>query len=431
MIAIPLPRIMPRRVQELAETPPPRAARFMYSALATVIAALASVLLAGSSVTYAPLHAAVPHQNTIGPPRAGTDNVPPMTVLPGTPGGDGDPSTEIDSDSARTLNAAAAFVPLGPDHPTSVRFSEKSGDFARALDCLASAVLYEAGDDPAGQAAVAQVVINRVHHPAFPRTVCAVVYQGSERATGCQFTFTCDGALRRLPSPAAWQRARKLAESFLEGRAEPAVGLATHYHTDWVHPYWSDSLDKVARVGTHLFFRWRGDWGRQPAFTAIRVGPEPVEPELAALSQAHRNAPPGNDSALAPTGAAETSGRPVAAEMIAAGPGDHFIQTDAGGNGGNLAIGALDLCRGQLRCKVISWDRRAEAYGSPATPLVRTVSFLYVRDVRTGVEVVLWDCARYNRPLDSQCLSAGNRYWITFTGSLARKRTDSAVEAPN
>ena len=431
MIAMPFPRIMPRRVQRPAETPHPRASRIIRSAQATVIAALASALLAGSSVTYAPLHAAVPRRNTPGPARTGSDNAPPITVLPGAPAGDGDPSTAIDSDAARRLNAAAAFVPLGPDHPTSVRFSERSGDFARALDCLASAVLYEAGDDPVGQAAVAQVVINRVHHPAFPHTVCAVVYQGSERATGCQFTFTCDGALQRLPSPAAWQRARKLAESFLEGRAEPVVGLATHYHTDWVQPYWSDSLDKVARVGTHLFFRWRGNWGRQPAFTAIRAGAEPIEPELAALSQAHRDAPPGNGNALAPTGTAETSGRPVAAEMIAAGPGDHFIQIDAGGNGGNLAIGVLDLCRGQPRCKVVGWDRRAEAYGSPAMPLVRTVSFLYVRDARTGVEVVLWDCTRYNRPLDSQCLSAGNRHWITFTGSLGRKRMDSAVEAPS
>ncbi|MCZ3110870.1 cell wall hydrolase, partial [Acinetobacter baumannii] len=68
---------------------------------------------------------------------------------------------------------------------------------ARAIDCMAAAVLYEAGDDAVGQRAVAQVVINRVRHPAFPKTICAVVFQGSDRATGCQFTFTCDGALVR------------------------------------------------------------------------------------------------------------------------------------------------------------------------------------------------------------------------------------------
>ncbi|MFD2579577.1 cell wall hydrolase [Novosphingobium colocasiae] len=162
-----------------------------------------------------------------------------------------------------------------------------SADYARALDCLASAVWYEAGDDRGGQQAVAQVVLNRLRHPAYPHTVCGVVYQGAQRSTGCQFTFTCDGALARRPSVAGWQRARETARAFLAGTTDPRVGMATHYHTDWVHPYWSASLDKIAKVGTHLFFRWHGGWGRRAAFASGYAGGEQREPRLAMLSPAH------------------------------------------------------------------------------------------------------------------------------------------------
>src|SRR3546814_20727166 len=98
-------------------------------------------------------------------------------------------------------------------------------------------------------------LIHRARHPAFPKSSCGVVFQGSERTTGCQFTFTCDGALARRYSDAAWQRACNNADLMLSGGTYPAVGLATHYHTDWVRPYWSDSLEKIAIVDTHLFFR--------------------------------------------------------------------------------------------------------------------------------------------------------------------------------
>ena len=99
-------------------------------------------------------------------------------------------------------------------------------------------MVYEAGDDPAGQRAVAQVVLNRVRHPAFPKTVCGVVFEGQDRTTGCQFTFSCDGALTRWsPSPALWTAARQIATAALTGTVYRPVGYATHYHTDWVVPY--------------------------------------------------------------------------------------------------------------------------------------------------------------------------------------------------
>ena len=150
-------------------------------------------------------------------------------------------------------------------------------DKARALQCLASAVYYEAASESiAGQRAVAQVVLNRVAHPSYPDSVCGVVFQGSERTTGCQFTFTCDGSLTRKPMKAAWDRALTVARRALAGEVYRPVGLATHYHTVWVDPYWAPSLDAIGTIGAHRFYRWRGAAGRPAAFTAVYRGQEPV-----------------------------------------------------------------------------------------------------------------------------------------------------------
>jgi spore germination cell wall hydrolase CwlJ-like protein len=147
---------------------------------------------------------------------------------------------------------------------------------ARALDCLTSAVYYEAGSqDPDGQRAVAQIVLNRVRHPAFPASVCGVVYEGSTRATGCQFTFTCDGSLNRRPDIAGWARARVVADAALHGYVYAPVGYATHYHADYVVPYWASTLAKNAVVGAHIFYRWSGGWGRPDAFVQAYAQSEP------------------------------------------------------------------------------------------------------------------------------------------------------------
>ncbi len=125
------------------------------------------------------------------------------------------------------------------------------------------AVYYEAANqDDAGQEAVAQVVLNRVRHPAFPASICGVVFQGSERRTGCQFTFTCDGSLFRRADPQLWGRARRVAESALDGSVFQPVGLATHYHADYVVPYWASSLEKNAQVGAHIFLSLAGRVGQ-------------------------------------------------------------------------------------------------------------------------------------------------------------------------
>ena len=139
--------------------------------------------------------------------------------------------------------------------------------YNRALECLTQAVYYEAAREPVdGQRAVAQVVLNRVRHPAYPASVCGVVYQGSERDTGCQFTFTCDGSLYHAPMRAYWDRARLVAQAALQGYVHAPVGNATHYHADYVVPYWASTLRKSAVIGLHIFYRWAGGWGLPAAF---------------------------------------------------------------------------------------------------------------------------------------------------------------------
>ena len=176
--------------------------------------------------------------------------------------------------------AINASVPISASpNPAAYPFQLRAQtgiDRMRSIDCLTQAIYYEAATEPDdGKRAVAQVVLNRVRHPAYPNSVCGVVYQGSERATGCQFTFTCDGSLARQPMAPYWQRARKIAEEALGGKVFAPVGWATHYHTNWVVPYWSSSLVKVANVGTHIFYRWTGGWGRAPAFASRHSGSEP------------------------------------------------------------------------------------------------------------------------------------------------------------
>jgi spore germination cell wall hydrolase CwlJ-like protein len=125
------------------------------------------------------------------------------------------------------------------------------------LDCLAKAVYYEArSESTRGQMAVAEVVMNRVNDSRFPKTVCGVVYQGQTREVGCQFTFTCDGSLRIAPSGLAWDRARDIALHVALGLNKPVTNHATHYHTDYVNPYWSPGMVQTASVGQHIFYRF-------------------------------------------------------------------------------------------------------------------------------------------------------------------------------
>lgn len=168
-----------------------------------------------------------------------------------------------------------AFV--GPSAKPYHFAGASSEDRSRALYCLTAAIYYEAASESDnGQRGVAQVVLNRVRHPSFPGSVCGVVFQGSERTTGCQFSFACDGSMARRPAAGAWARASRVAGTALAGKVYSSVGLATHYHTQAVWPRWGKSLVMTNVVGAHIFHRWRGRWGVRAAFTQPYAGIEPT-----------------------------------------------------------------------------------------------------------------------------------------------------------
>ena len=212
---------------------------------------------------------------------------------------------------AQKRNAAmpAAIDALRSARPFVLQTATPS-DRARALRCLTQGVYYEAAlESTEGQEAVAQVILNRVRDPNYPNTVCGVVFEGAERTTGCQFSFTCDGALSQAPVGWAWNRARTVAERALSGHVAIKVGTATHYHADYVHPWWSPTLAKITQIGAHIFYRWKGLAGETVSFKQTYSGHEPVidearfsRPRLISASAATGEAGPDDATVLAQGG---------------------------------------------------------------------------------------------------------------------------------
>ncbi len=146
----------------------------------------------------------------------------------------------------------------------ATRFDEAE-DVAREHMCLSQAVYYEAGNERTeGKLAVAEVIMNRVADHRYPNSVCEVVFQGATRTTGCQFTFTCDGALGRKPNPVSWKKAQTVASHVLMDLHERRTNAATHYHATYVDPIWNAGLVRTNKIGAHIFYRFpRGsEWTR-------------------------------------------------------------------------------------------------------------------------------------------------------------------------
>ena len=209
-------------------------------------------------------------------PAAQTRAPQPPVAPPGAPPVEETALKPVSAQTALEINRAVALQKAGPAaSPFSV--DSKTPTFDRATQCLTQAIYYEAGNEPTdGKRAVAQVILNRVRSPAFPNSVCGVVYQGSQKKTGCQFTFTCDGALGRTPNPRSWQSAREIAAAALHGSVYGPVGHATHYHANYVVPYWAGSMAKVTVIGAHLFYRWSGNWKPSTYFGQRYAGAEPM-----------------------------------------------------------------------------------------------------------------------------------------------------------
>ncbi len=322
--------------------------------------------------------------------------------------------SELGSDDALARNELVAFAAIGPGKPLPFAFRGSAADRLRARDCLALAGMAEAGNDDAGQRAVMQVVLNRVRHPAFAKTVCGAVFEGSQRPTGCQFSFTCDGSLARRYPDAAWSSARTRADAMLDGATEPAVGNATHFHADYVYPWWSDQLDKVARVGPHLFFRWRGFWGSRTALSARYGGgePDPLRLRETALAVAEANplptllqsgtavrsitAPP---SSAAP---AESAGAPPTSP----GPGVHFVLLTPSDSPQALVERARALCPGTRYCQVYGWEDAANIPSQLplSSDARRTLRFSFLPERAANPETIYFDCRLFPVTEGGRCL---------------------------
>ncbi|MGH7011417.1 MAG: cell wall hydrolase, partial [Caulobacteraceae bacterium] len=178
--------------------------------------------------------------------------------------------------SAESLQLNGFIVPEGAAGGAPPFVLRTSGaERARALLCLTQAIYYEAALQPLeGQEAVAQTILNRVRNPAFPHTICGVVYQGSSIVNGCQFSFACDGSKQRPPIAPFWQEAETVAKQAVSGFVLREIGTATSYHADYVFPNWSPTLVKIARIGSHIFYRFPGPAGLWSSFNQRYSGGE-------------------------------------------------------------------------------------------------------------------------------------------------------------
>lgn len=126
--------------------------------------------------------------------------------------------------------------------------------------CLSEAIYFEARGEPIeGQVAVAEVILNRVDSKRYPNSICRVVNQGTGRLHACQFSYTCDGIPETVSERAAWDYAGKIARRLIDGAPRDLTADATHYHADYVNPYWAKAFPRTAQVGRHIFYRQPSD----------------------------------------------------------------------------------------------------------------------------------------------------------------------------
>ena len=337
------------------------------------------------------------------PQEAGA--APPLATLPAR-AGDAPVLASLPTSSpanARARNAAAPFWTGALPAAASFRPPASDRDRARATECLTLAALAEAGADAAGQRAVIQVILNRVRHPAFARTVCGVVFEGSQRATGCQFSFTCDGSLARRYGAAAWAAARRRAQAALGGAVFAPVGVATHYHTDWVYPWWSPKLVKLAQVDTHLFFRWPGFWGSAQAARMAYRGSEP-DPFGGPAAAAETLPPAVSAAALEGAKLLPEGSRAEVAMRDATGRANFLLLDPGAGTAGALDQ-ARKLCGTAATCRVMGWTDRAAIPAALPLPVdARThLQFSYSRDP-AGSEIVLYGCDTFKGLAREKCI---------------------------
>lgn len=285
---------------------------------------------------------------------------------------------EPDFEAARIINALRPAVPDGLEPAKPFVLTGSADARAKALKCLTQAVYYEAAFEPGeGQMAVAQTVINRMRHPGYPKSICGVIYEGAARATGCQFSFACDGSLARAPVPAIWANAEAVARRALKGFVFKPVGVATHYHADYVAPYWAPTLVKLKQFGQHIFYRWTGPSGTLAAFRGRYSGNETVSADilLAADPRTLEAAPPEVLAAQAVPAPPAATG--AVAEMLGVSnlvlPGAKLVTVpDANAPNGErvVAQGVVAGRRIPTAEEIAKINKALEAVNEPAPPTV-------------------------------------------------------------
>ena len=355
---------------------------------------------------------------TVSGAPASSSAPPPLDALPANARDTGVVWSRLGPEAARAQNAAVPLAAIGVGKAAPFAFAGNGVDRERATACLALAALAEAGQGDADQRAVMQVVLNRVRHPAFARTVCGVVFEGSERATGCQFSFTCDGSLTRTYAPAATGAARRRAAEALGGYVHAPVGNATHYHADYVWPWWSPQLDKVAVVGPHIFYRWRGFWGTAQALAARYRGGEPdplgLERQAEAVERPELPRPSFTEDGTATrTITAGDGDRPRVVERAdaptAPSSGDprvHFVLVTSEDAPDALVERARALCRGEGFCQVYGWSENAAIPSAlPLSAEARQALRFSFLPARSGNgEAIFFDCQAFPAPSQGRCL---------------------------
>ena len=156
-----------------------------------------------------------------------------------------------------TTPAVAALAP-GQDQPNYAALIPPA-DSVRQMRCLAEAIYFESRSEPLeGQAAVGQVVLNRVRSGYYPADVCGVVYQDRERPFACQFSFACEGKALRIDEPGPWAVAMRIAKEVVNGeRYDPKLTYALNYHANYVYPFWAPMLTRLEKIGNHIFYAMR------------------------------------------------------------------------------------------------------------------------------------------------------------------------------
>lgn len=244
--------------------------------LIVAVAVLALLLIVNQGIDVSGIITSQPRvalQEDAGNGKAAADDLPIEQFLPNE-------VLNLDAQDAMARNLALP-VSSGPN-PVAPAFVAHwlGADLAEATKCLATAVYYESAGEPmAGQRAVAQVVLNRLRNPRYPKTICGVVYEGAERPTGCQFSFACDGSTRREPGAAGWAVATAVATSVLNGVTSVEAGQATHYHTLAVFPAWAPQLAKISIIGHHVFYRPPG----RATYGYEAIPKTSIDPPLAAV----------------------------------------------------------------------------------------------------------------------------------------------------